>query len=296
MRSSTGRTIRVVPGAVQGAFDAADVESEELRLSGWAADVAGRRPRERIVIFAAADFVASVSTPVERPDLRAGIANAGFDVRLPLERVLGEGELTKVRVFGVVDGVASELSCTQTPGPGGPRPGYRTVEVGPGAARAHTLLLPTVCRGQGQPSSPARGGNPELLVTSRELERYGSGTPGRALLEWWRAAQRGDRRAYLRALEPRLRRLVERDPKTPRALSFLAGALRFARPTELRSTRRGQAVTVFATVEVHQGTGGGRFTTSRFPRAFELVRRGGAWRLRDDFYVQSTLPPSLRRG
>jgi hypothetical protein len=298
IRSSGGSAIRVVPGAVQGAFDAADVESSELRLSGWAADVRRTRPRERVVVFAAGHFVASSSTRVERPDLGGGIARSGFDLRLPLERVVGSGPgPTKVRVFGVVGGVASELSCTQTPGPGGPRPGYRLVRVGPSAAaQPVTLLLPAVCRARGTAVPPSRAGSPELLVTEAEIGRYGPGGPARALMAWWRAAQLGDRRGYLARLSPPVRRSVARDPNTPRALAFLARALRFARPTELRVERSGTAATVFARVRIHQGTGQGKFTTTDVPRAFELVSRNGRWLLRDDFYVQSTLPPSLRRG
>jgi hypothetical protein len=108
--SSTGERIRVVPGAVVGYLDSAEVEDERINFVGWAADVQRRRIRDRVLVFVNGRFLYAFRTivPRGRPDLPRGLAGAGFDFSLPVNLV-ERGEDPHVQIFGVIGDRASEL-------------------------------------------------------------------------------------------------------------------------------------------------------------------------------------------
>jgi len=108
--SADGRTIRVRAGAVGGHVDRAELERDRVGFGGWAADLDARRVRDRVVVFADDRFVASFSATVERKDLGADIAGAGFSFVLPLSTLTRTSADPDVRVIAIVGDVASELT------------------------------------------------------------------------------------------------------------------------------------------------------------------------------------------
>jgi hypothetical protein len=110
IRTPSGETIRVQPGAVSGYVDIARVEGDLVNFFGWAADVPRKRIRDRVLVFANGRFVYAVDRPLEgrRPDLGAELEDAGFAIYLDRRDVL-RGPNPELRVFAVVGGVASEL-------------------------------------------------------------------------------------------------------------------------------------------------------------------------------------------
>jgi hypothetical protein len=111
IRTPSGETIRVRPGAVSGHVDVARVEGDLVNLFGWAADVSRERIRDRVLVFANGRFVHSVDRPLEggRSDLGTTLEDAGFSIYLDRREVL-RGPNPQIRVFGVLGGAASELN------------------------------------------------------------------------------------------------------------------------------------------------------------------------------------------
>jgi hypothetical protein len=132
-------------------------------------------------------------------------------------------------------------------------------------------------------------------LTRSDVNKYGKDTPEYAFLNWWRDAQYANLRGYLDAFPKPLRKQIEQDPRTPRALSLFSGGLSVARPTIVDTARRGQTSTIYVEIKYRTPVGAKRFVTTTRPQAFVLVREGGEWFLADDGFVQSSLPANLRR-
>jgi hypothetical protein len=109
IKSTDGRTFRVVPGAVQGMLDAVQIADGEARFTGWAGSLATRRPRDNVLVFSNDRFVYSFSTLQRgsRPDLPPGLGDSGFSFAVPSGLL---GQRPSVRVFGVIGDRASELT------------------------------------------------------------------------------------------------------------------------------------------------------------------------------------------
>ena len=112
--SSNGKSIPVIPNALKGHLDVADVGSDRIVLSGWAADVINSQLPETIVIFMNGTFFYSGYCDVDRPDVvkaydNPALQRAGFRYLFPLS-LLKNIANSEVRVFAVSkEGVASEL-------------------------------------------------------------------------------------------------------------------------------------------------------------------------------------------
>lgn len=104
--------IRVVPGEIEGHVDIAALHANEAQFAGWAADVAERRIREHVLVFVNGRHALSIDAPLRdaRPDLGPGLEDAGFQFELPRSVVAGHGPAPTIRIFGVIDRVASELT------------------------------------------------------------------------------------------------------------------------------------------------------------------------------------------
>ena len=105
-----GRRVEVLPGAVSAFVDAAGSADGNATIYGWAADVKGRRPASRILVFAGGRLVAAVAPAIRRPDVaRAYRARAlertGYRIAFPLTAAA-----RPVRVFAVAGGRASEAA------------------------------------------------------------------------------------------------------------------------------------------------------------------------------------------
>jgi hypothetical protein len=110
--STDGRQkIRVVPGAIRGYLDSAEVDSGQVSFSGWAADLQRRRIRDRIIVFANGRFVYSFDQPLPgaRRDLPPDLRGAGFRFSLPERELTASGRPAHVQIFAVIGRVTSEV-------------------------------------------------------------------------------------------------------------------------------------------------------------------------------------------
>lgn len=105
-----GRTFRVEDDRLEGYVDKFELDDQGVRMSGWAVDPEGRRPAERVLVFAGERLVAQARPTVVRPDIverfnSAKVERSGFELRGGAQ---GAG-LDDLRVFAVAGDSASEL-------------------------------------------------------------------------------------------------------------------------------------------------------------------------------------------
>lgn len=133
-------------------------------------------------------------------------------------------------------------------------------------------------------------GKAEQLLTPREVAAAPSGSPQRALVTWWRAAQFADRPGFLRALAPAVRRTFERRARLDHDLIVFGEFIRLARPHVERVRREGPRAILATTVAFRTPTGGSQFLTSKRAATFILVRSHGRWRLADTAFFDTFVP------
>ena len=112
--SSTGETIRIVPGAMRGVVGRVQQRSGSTWVSGWAFDKAHLRPADEVVVFVDSEADHYGHAVVNRSDLVEGFKSpslyqAGFRIVLP-GYIFDRDPPPVVRVFAISSrGVASEL-------------------------------------------------------------------------------------------------------------------------------------------------------------------------------------------
>jgi hypothetical protein len=108
-----GTRLPLVPAAVDGLVEDWFVERDSVRFGGWAGDVEGHAPADRVLVFANGKLVGSGTPRVGRADLGRrypGLGRSGFVFDLPRDRV-GEGsETTPLRFVAIHGDSASELA------------------------------------------------------------------------------------------------------------------------------------------------------------------------------------------
>ena len=113
--TSEGRSIPVIPGALQGFLDRARISNDRIKFSGWAADIKNSELPNAILIFFDGKLVYSGRTNTQRIDVahqfnNAALQRAGFSYALLLEDFKGLKD-PDVRIFAVSKkGVAAELN------------------------------------------------------------------------------------------------------------------------------------------------------------------------------------------
>ena len=111
--SSTGETIRIVPGAMRGAVGQVRQRMGSTRLAGWAFDKADLRPADQLSVFVDGEANHGSHTALSRRRLAKRLAapsleQAGFRIILP-GNVFDRDPPPVVRVFAIsASGVASE--------------------------------------------------------------------------------------------------------------------------------------------------------------------------------------------
>jgi hypothetical protein len=144
-------------------------------------------------------------------------------------------------------------------------------------------------------NAPGPAGPSPYLLSRRKVDAQPAGTPQRALLAWWRAAQFTDYRTYLASFTAEFRqKLAARPRATKAALVQFGGAITTASPKITSVEKRGKARTLYASIAYHVRTKSGWIVAQSVPRTFTFAREGGKWRLLDDDFVQQNLPPALR--
>lgn len=107
-----GDRLPLRPQSIQGRLDEVVARPDRVILKGWAADVAGARPADTIVFFEGDRFLLEGRTGRGRRDIadrfqKPALHVSGFVEEIPTSAA--PLELTRLRAFAVLDGVAVEL-------------------------------------------------------------------------------------------------------------------------------------------------------------------------------------------
>jgi Sulfatase len=106
------RPIPVETGVADGYVDSVTPSGDTVSVAGWATDAAHERAAERVLLFAGTELVQAVTPAAQRSDLAKqfgpGVGTAGYEFTgVDADQV--PGGASRLRVFAVVDGKASEL-------------------------------------------------------------------------------------------------------------------------------------------------------------------------------------------
>lgn len=122
------------------------------------------------------------------------------------------------------------------------------------------------------------------LVTTAQVDRHPEGSPTRAFFEWWRSMQFDNPAQAARYYS---RELGLTPLKLDKQLRYGTGALSLnQRPRVLEVDEDGDTATLFTVLESSTRNPNGRLDTVRSPRAFNLVREDGAWKLSDNMFIE----------
>ena len=112
--SSAGRTIRIVPDAVDGWVGAVKQQTGATHFRGWASDGSHRNPAHQVVVFVDSEANHEPHTTFRRPDVAGrfkapSLLAAGFQIVVPVS-VFDRDPAPVVRVFAISGtGLASEI-------------------------------------------------------------------------------------------------------------------------------------------------------------------------------------------
>ena len=126
-----------------------------------------------------------------------------------------------------------------------------------------------------------------LLVSTADVERYPQGSPERTFLEWWRALQFGSGSQAVRYYASDVD-VSQRELQRAADVGVELIGLR-ARPKVLDVLGDDGRATVYVLFTRAQLNPNGRADKVRTPRAFDLVREDGSWKLADNRYIEQTL-------
>jgi hypothetical protein len=152
-----------------------------------------------------------------------------------------------------------------------------------GAALAVLALTALVgCGAFGDDPVTERVQQPALL-TKRQVERYPEGTPARAFFEWWRAVQYDNSPVAVGYYQQSADMTVA---KLDRQLGYGLEVMGVsARPILVEVQENGDTATVLTLLESVVENPNGRSDKVRKPRAFNLVREDGEWKLADNMFI-----------
>jgi hypothetical protein len=129
---------------------------------------------------------------------------------------------------------------------------------------------------------PAERVEQPTLLSAARVERLPAGSPERALFEWWRAMQFDDAAAGAHFYAAGAAVTGE---QLDRQLGVARAAFR-ARPGLVDVSRQSERATVAVLLEQRAVAPNGRVDIKRTPRAFDLIREKGRWRLADNAYLE----------
>ncbi len=112
--TSSGSSIKLIPHALSGYLELAEVNGDFLQVSGWATDIRHSRLVRSVLVFVDGHVKYQGPTSRRRPDLARvhgeSVANSGFRYTIPL-RYLGDPAKSEIRVFALSeDDIAAELT------------------------------------------------------------------------------------------------------------------------------------------------------------------------------------------
>jgi hypothetical protein len=160
------------------------------------------------------------------------------------------------------------------------------------AAAVAAAMLLAAC---GDGNRSAQSGLPanSALITNADVDKYKPHTPERTFMAWWRAIQYTDGRTYLSLLSTPLRNRRRQDKAHRDELPIVALQLTPARPHIKRLDIRGDSATLYAEIEFRSLVGADKYSSTRRPQAFPMVREGKEWRMADDLFVEAAAAPEL---
>jgi hypothetical protein len=163
------------------------------------------------------------------------------------------------------------------------------------SAAAAGVVVAIVLAACGDGDRPAQSGLPanSALITNADVAKYKPHTPERSFLAWWRAIQYTDGRGYLSLLSAPLRNRHRTDKAHREQLPIVALQLTPARPHIKRVQIRGDKATLYAEIEFRSLVGADKYSSTRRPQAFPMVREGKEWRMADDLFVEAAAAPEL---
>lgn len=106
------------PGPVTGYVDFAKVEPKVLILDGWAASGDLSRPASRVTAQVGGKTITEVVPAIKREDVvkalgKPGLAESGFELRLPIHSLECGSPAAGVKVIGSLGGKSSALSFAE---------------------------------------------------------------------------------------------------------------------------------------------------------------------------------------
>lgn len=110
----SGRTTRLVAGAISGFVDSLTVDDGTVAASGWAADTQRDRVAERVLVFADGRLIAQAEPSTPRPDVAARFGRKVEGSGFQLSGIVGR-EDARIQVVAMSVGRASKLAVAEGP-------------------------------------------------------------------------------------------------------------------------------------------------------------------------------------
>jgi hypothetical protein len=154
-----------------------------------------------------------------------------------------------------------------------------------GLAAVLAVATVTGCADIGTKDETERVQQPQL-VHQAEIDRYPKGSPAWTLLAWWRALQfnaPANAVAFYDSRVPVTKQVLQQQLLAGPALGLND------RPRVFDVDEQGDKATVYVLLAHVVRNPNGRNDETRTPRAFNLVRDGGEWKLADNEYIAHTL-------
>lgn len=143
------------------------------------------------------------------------------------------------------------------------------------------------CGGDGT-NEPDRGlPATAALVGPKDIAATVAGSPNHAFMLWWRSLQYADVKGYNQRLSSALKARPGHAQTARRQVAAIAGQVINVFPHIMRVEARGGRATLYVELEFRTLVGAERYTPTRVPRAFSMVRNAGKWKIDDDLFVEA---------
>ena len=133
------------------------------------------------------------------------------------------------------------------------------------------------------------------LVGPKDIAATEAGSPNHAFMLWWRSLQYADVQGYNQRLSNALKARPGHAQTARRQVAAIAGQVINVYPHIMRVEARGGRATLYVELEVRTLVGAERYTSTRVPRAFAMVRDAGKWKIADDLFVETGARAELQK-
>ena len=133
------------------------------------------------------------------------------------------------------------------------------------------------------------------LVAPKDIAATKAGSPNRAFMLWWRSLQYADVQGYNRRLSSTLKARPGHAQRARLQVAAIAGQVINVFPHIMRVEAREGRATLYVELEIRTLVGAERYTSTRVPRAFPMVRKDGDWAVDDDLFVETGARRELQK-